>query len=276
MDAIFRSLPHFKGKNRLARFFFKKALSEKRDIRVKGKYGCIYLLPNLIENVSQEIFIQGIYEKSTSDFFIKRLKQGGVFLDLGANIGAICVPVGTQRKDCQMVCVEAAPWLYEYLKENLDQNGLGNAKVINKALFSTDNEELNFYSPEQKFGKGSLSPNYTDKVTKVRTIRLDTLLDELQIKQVDIIKIDVEGYEFQVFQGAEKLLSGENAPDLLFEFEYWAEEAAGIPIGSAQQLLLDKGYKLFKLDSRGRLKALSVPLTKDSTTLFATKWPLGK
>ncbi|HLX67114.1 MAG TPA: hypothetical protein VKR41_08965, partial [Puia sp.] len=67
MDALFRSLPAFKGKNRLAGVLLKKKLQTTKDILVKGRYDCSYLLPNVIENVSREIFINGIYEPQTSD-----------------------------------------------------------------------------------------------------------------------------------------------------------------------------------------------------------------
>ena len=271
MNALFRQLPDFKGKQRLAKVLFRKDLAFGRDIQVKGKYGCNYLLPNLIENVSQEIFINGIYEKATSDFCVGRLGNGSIFLDLGANIGAISVPVYKKKSDTKIICVEAAPWLSPYLRKNLELNGMNDVTLISKALFNTDNQEIDFFSPDEKFGKGSLSPTYTNKAVKVKTIRLDTLVEELKLPRVDLIKIDVEGYEYFVFNGAERLLSGQDAPDILFEFEDWAEELAKIAPGSAQSYLLEKGYKLFQLDARSALHPLTHPLTKGSTMLLATK-----
>jgi FkbM family methyltransferase len=271
MDALFRSLPVFKGKNRLADLLLKKRLQTSRDIRVAGKYGCSYLLPNLIENVSREIFINGIYEQATSDFFIGRSPQNGVFLDLGANIGAISVPLFHKRKDLRIVGVEAAPWLFPYLQRNFEQNGLGGASLVNKALFNVDDRDIDFFAPDVKFGKGSLSPTYTDKAIKVRTVTLDTLIGQLKLPRVDIIKIDVEGHEYHVFQGAEMLLQRSDAPDILFEFEDWAEDAAKLAPGTAQSYLMTKGYALYKVGEGTRLYPMSEPLTKGSTMLLATK-----
>jgi FkbM family methyltransferase len=271
MDALFRNLPAFKGKNRLAALFLKKKLDTSKDILVRGKYACSYLLPNLIENVSREIFINGIYEQDTSDFFVGRSPQNGVFLDLGANIGAISVPLYRKRNDLRIVGVEAAPWLFPYLQRNFEQNGLGNASLVNKALFNKDDQDIDFYAPDVKFGKGSLSPTYTDKAIKVRTIRLDTLIGQLQLPRVDIIKIDVEGHEYHVFEGAEMLLGRPDAPDIFFEFEDWAENAAKLAPGTAQSYLLTKGYALYKVEDGNRLNALAQPLTKGSTMLLATK-----
>jgi FkbM family methyltransferase len=271
MDALFRRLPGFKGKNRLAGVLLKKKLRTSKDILVEGKYGCSYLLPNLIENVSREIFINGIYERDTSEFFVARSPRDGVFLDLGANIGAISVPLHQKRKDLRIVGVEAAPWLFPYLKRNFEQNGLDTGLLVNKALFNKDDRDIDFFSPDVKFGKGSLSPTYTDKATKVRTVRLDTLVAQLKLSRVDIIKIDVEGHEYHVFQGGEMLLGGADAPDILFEFEDWAEDAAKLAPGTAQTYLMTKGYTLYKLGDGARLQVVGQPFTKGSTMLLASK-----
>jgi FkbM family methyltransferase len=271
MDALFRSLPVFKGKNRLAGLLLKNKLQTSKDILVEGKYGCSYLLPNLIENVSREIFINGIYEQDTSDLFVRRSPQNGVFLDLGANIGAISVPLYHKRKDLKIVGVEAAPWLFPYLQRNFEQNGLDGTCLVNKALFNKDDQDIDFFAPDVKFGKGSLSPTYTDKAIKVRTVRLDTLIGQLQLPRVDIIKIDVEGHEYHVFQGAEMLLCRSDAPDILFEFEDWAEDAAKLAPGTAQTYLMTKGYALYKVGEGTRLYPMLQPLTTGSTMLLATK-----
>jgi FkbM family methyltransferase len=271
MDALFRSLPAFKGKNRLAGVLLKKKLQTTKDILVKGRYDCSYLLPNVIENVSREIFINGIYEPQTSDFFVGRSPENGVFLDLGANIGAISVPLYRRRKDLRIIGVEAAPWLFPYLQRNFAHNGLDSASLVNQALFNKDDEDIDFFAPDVKFGKGSLSPTYTDKPIKVRAVRLDTLIRQLQLPRVDIIKIDVEGHEYHVFQGAELLLGGSDAPDVLFEFEDWAEDAAKLAPGTAQNFLVARGYSLYELEDGARLRPLSQPLTTGSTMLLATK-----
>lgn len=255
----------------MAGLLFKKKLQISKDVLVEGKYGCRYLLPNLIENVSREIFINGIYEQDTSDFLVGRSPQNSVFLDLGVNIGAISIPLYHRRKDLRIVGVEAAPWLFPYLQRNFEQNGLGGAPLVNKVLFNKDDQEIDFFAPDVKFGKGSLSPTYTDKAIKVRTVRVDTLIEQLKLPPVAIIKIDVEGHEYHVFQGAEMLLGRSDAPDILFEFEDWAEDAAKLARGTAQTYLMKKGYALYKLGDGNRLYPISQPLTKGSTMLLATK-----
>src|ERR1700681_4853653 len=126
MDSIFRSLPLFRGKERLARIIFSDQLKNNNSFWIRGKWGCEYLVPNIVESIGFEIFINGVYEQATSDFIVGRLPVNGVFLDLGANIGAISIPVQNKRKDIKIICVEAAPWIFEYLEQNLEKNGAEN------------------------------------------------------------------------------------------------------------------------------------------------------
>ncbi|HXB42846.1 MAG TPA: FkbM family methyltransferase [Puia sp.] len=273
MDALLRRLPVFKGKQRLARLLYGNSIASKKDFWVKGKQNCEYLLPNLVENIGFEIFINGIFEKETSDFFASVLPANGVFLDLGANIGTITVPLIKKRQDIKIVCVEAAPWIFNYLEKNLARNHARNVTAINKVLFYTDNEEVNFYSPGDKFGKGSLSPVFTDKLVKVKTIKVDSLVQEMEIPKVDIIKIDVEGYEYHVFKGAVDLLSKADAPDIVFEFVDWAEgNAKGIQVGDAQQILLDLGYRIYHFNNKLKhMKQLPGVIKQGFFMLFASK-----
>ena len=271
MDALLRKLPAFKGKGRMAKLFLGNSAMQKKDVLVKGKYGCEYLLPNLLENISFEIFINGIYEEVTSGYFARRLPHNGVFLDLGANIGTITIPLKKKRPDARIVCVEAAPWLFRYLEDNLARNKCTDVRAVNKALFEKDNEIMDFYSPDEKFGKGSLSPVYTKDGVKVTTITLDTLVKEMNLPKTDIVKIDVEGYEYHVFRGGAALLGGPEAPDVLFEFAGWAEELAGLKMGSAQIVLKEYGYSLFEFSEKGDLIALDGVMSQGNAMLLATK-----
>jgi len=278
LDKLFRKLPLFKGKQRLARLLLNDSISNKKDFWVKGKNRCEYFIPNLIENIGFEIFINGIYEEETADFLASILPKAGVFLDLGANIGAISIPLIRKRSDIKVICVEAAPWIFNYLQKSLSRNEMREAIAINKVLFYTDDEEVNFYSPGDKFGKGSLSPVFTDKLVKVKTIKVDSMVKNLELSKIDVIKIDVEGYEYHVFKGALDLLGNSDAPDILFEFADWAEEnAKGISIGAAQQILFELGYRIFYFEAdKKEMKELKSPVTKGFFMFFATKKSIGE
>lgn len=64
IDSIFRRVPIFKGKQRLARFLMINKIRNYHDICIAGKYDCKFLVPNIKENIGFEIFINGVYEQS--------------------------------------------------------------------------------------------------------------------------------------------------------------------------------------------------------------------
>ena len=269
---LLRSLPDFKGKRRLMRYLYSKTVETGSDISLSGRLGIRYLLPNLKESISFDIFTNGIYEPETNSFLNNRIPKQGIFLDLGANIGSITLPLIKQRPDLKVFCVEAAPWIFKYLETNIQANHDGqNVVLINKALLDRNGETLSFYSPSDQFGKGSLSPVFTNEAIQVISITLEELVKQYQLTHVDMIKIDIEGYEYFAFKGAGNLLSKANAPDILFEFVDWAEDRAGIPKGKAQQFLLDNGYKLFRVTENGSLQNQDKIVVSGSEMLFATK-----
>ncbi len=94
---------------------------------------------------------------------------------------------------------------------------------------------------------GSLAAQFHERPSPVSAQTLDSILEELSVREVDILKVDVEGYEGAVFKGAQRVLKAAHAPVVLFEFADWAETRAGVPPGYAQTLLRDYGYSIWHL-----------------------------
>lgn len=271
MDKLFRKLPVFKGKQRLARLLFANAIKKRENIIVKGNHDCTYLLPNILENVGFDIFINGEYEPEIQLLINRLLPPNACFFDLGANIGSIVIPTAKRRPDISAVAIEAAPWVFAYLQENISKNKLKNIHLFNNALFSEDNKDLDFFSPQDKFGKGSLAPVFTNKGISVRTKKIDTIVKELNFDRVNLIKIDVEGFEYFVFKGALELLNSSGAPVIIFEFVDWAEkQAMNLEPGSAQRFLIDLGYTLYEIQGNNLVR-MEKPFNSGSYNLLASK-----
>jgi len=271
LDKILRMLPTFKGKQRLARSLLKIKFSSLKDVLIEGKYNCTYKIPNIKENIGFELYINGVYEEEIINFIKNRIPYNGTFVDIGANIGAITIPLIKQRKDIKATCIEASQNVYNYLQFNIRNNMLPSYMLVNKAVTDTDGDVVNFFSPTEQFGKGSLSSVFTKDAENVETIKLDTFVKKNSVK-VDFIKIDIEGYEYYAFKGGIHLLTSDTAPDILFEFVDWAEGLAkDLKPGDAQKLLINYGYSLFIVSKKGKLTPLTIPLTKRSAMIFASK-----
>jgi len=272
IEQILNKLPPFKGKQRLARSIFKTRIATSSDLVIEGKYNCRYLVPNIKENIGFELFVDGIYEQETIELILKKLPVNAVFLDIGANIGAISVPVCKRRNDINAIGVEASKKVYGYLKKNIANNGIKNCLLINKAVSDADGQIVNFFSPDDLYGKGSMAAVFTSNSEDIETITIDTLFDIHKLTVVDLIKIDVEGFEYFAFKGGEKLLMSKNAPDILFEFVDWAEALTKTcKPGDAQELLLKYGYSLWEFGTNNKLKQIDSPVTKGSFMIWASK-----
>ena len=274
---LFRILPSFKGKLRLARLFVSKHILMSEGVNIVGKYNCQYQLPNLIDSIGWELFINGIYEKNTIQFISKRVKPNAIIIDIGSNIGAISIPVSKLRKDVFIYSIEASKFMFDLFSKNIELNRINNIKPLHVAIADQSTKDVFFYSPKQQFGKGSFSPVFTKEAEKVKAISIDQLLIEEQIQTVDLIKIDIEGFEYLAFKGGVKLFNAENAPDIIFEFVDWAEEQAQIcAVGEAQQLLLSYGYHLFSINKKKEFVPLNQVMLNGASMLFATKRKLSE
>lgn len=275
LQQVFKYVPSFRGKNRCYRFLFGSQIRSKKDVSVKNSYGLEFRLPNIHESIGFEIYFNGVYEKETIDLIINRLPRGSAFLDIGANIGSILLPVAKKRPDVACYGIEASPRVFRYLTVNLESNRLANSRVFNYAATDCEGEEVKFFSPRELFGKGSMSAVFTDEFETVSTVRVDRLIEKEKIERIGLIKVDIEGYEYFALKGAEKLLQKQTAPDILFEFSAWSErKVQGLKAGDAQALLMGYGYTIYRVGKNNKLVPLRDFLTEGDEMILATKKPI--
>ena len=145
-----------------------------------------------------------MYEPASNQFLLERLSAGQVFVDIGANIGVFTVPVARQVGPAgTVIAIEPVPAIADYLRRNIALNGLTNVRVNQCAAFKQDVEALPFYqAPADHFGMGALAAQFHAEPIHVPARTLDHILADEEVAKVDLIKIDVEGFEAAVFQGA--------------------------------------------------------------------------
>jgi len=254
------SLP---GKMRLARALIQLSPAE-QAVHLPDRFGNVIYLPSLREPMALSLFGFGVYEPETVKAILDRLPLTGTYVDIGANIGVIALPIAALRPAARVVCVEADPTIAGILRRNVTANKRSNITIVEILAGSTDDRAVSFYpAPIEKFGMGSIGPQFELAPIMLQQRAIDDMLGDLGIDRVDVVKLDVEGAELGALRGMKLLLTGASPPVIVFEFVDWAENRiAGQVAGDAQRFLLSLGYRLFTLSAGEKAGVvLSCPLT---------------
>src|ERR671914_2447672 len=156
-------------------------------------------------------------------------KQGDIVVDIGAHMGRYTI-ISSKRVGAngKVVAIEAHPNNFEMLNRNIKLNQLTNVVPLNYAVYSKETK-IKLYLPDEESGytmHHSIMPNYIftkykdkteDKFVEVSANTLDYFLQMKEITDVNWIKIDVEGAEFEVLKGSHNVLSKSKDIALLIE-----------------------------------------------------------
>lgn len=146
---------------------------------------------------------QGNYEINVMSKLIDIISANSVCLDVGANIGALSLAFADIANQGVVYSIEVGSSNYEYLMENVKQNGFNNIQPINIAV-SDYNGTATFNYVEQVAGCSFISTTGVEagKQETVKVTTIDDLIEELGIERLDFIKMDVEGGERKALIGA--------------------------------------------------------------------------
>jgi FkbM family methyltransferase len=267
-DFYRNNIPNFRGKIRVGKLLF-KIMNYSPNLKdpVKVRRDLIYYLPSLRDQIGIELFFHGIYEPEIVHFIQKHIGDSQVFFDVGANIGSIGLPIATS-KNVRYFGFEASPSVYKYLSDNFLLNQTKDFYLANNAVADMSNSQLNFADTStDRFGEGHITTKSESNTISIETVALDDFCENRKISIIDWLKVDVQGYEALVFEGAKKLLQRGSIKNILFEFEDWAEKDAGFVVGQAKLMISDFGYQLKNLNGSN----WSFSDEAKSTMIWATK-----
>ena len=173
------------------------------------------------------------------------IKPNSVAYDAGANIGNHTVCWATQHTDTQFIAVEANPLVFQCLQENIEHNCPTNASALN-AILNSSSEKMESVLKKGDEGSSVVQKACGDDAVFSRTLSEIHFSQFGQSVPCSFIKIDAEGYDFEVLKGAELLLDTFNPAIVI---EVWPQDVclkAGVPyLGSKVSDFLEaKAYRL--------------------------------
>lgn len=207
------------------------------------------------EVISKELYILGQFdfEKLVTALALLKKSPCDTLMDVGANIGSICVPAVGRGYFEQAVAIEASPLLANRLARNVSLNKLEKQiHIVNLAAGSESGQELAIYFDSKNHGSTqtrTLNAHLPPQPNVVKTCALDELVhpDHQKI----MLFMDIEGFEFTALRGARTLM--DIGSPLVLEFSPRLIRDSGTGIEEIMELL--GSYKfVFSLNDPLRVK----------------------
>lgn len=197
------------------------------------------------------------------------LRHGDTYVDVGANVGQLTLQAAACIQNPQnIIAIEAHPVTYAYLTENLALNGLQGVKAIHCAVGASE-------------GNVKFTSKHSDDQNEISAqgdveVPLKPLDMLVNFPEITLLKIDVEGFELFVLQGAADILSRTQT----IYFEAWDELFAkhGYSFSDVSALLKASGFSFFSLRDKTLTPFLSAT-SPDFTNLLAIRsvdWIQGR
>ena len=215
------------------------------------------------------------YEPFLTRLIKENMSKTGSFLDVGANLGYYSV-ICSKLKSGAVFSFEPEPQVYSLFERNIKENGCENIRAFNLAA-SDSPGEIDFYV--NKFNLGDhrayqFGKNFSHKIT-VNASRVDDVLaSEVGADKIDVIKIDVQGFEYFVVKGLTGILNTNLGVKIFTEFEPKSLAATGIAPTNYLKFFFDQGFEAFLVDEGAKrtipstLEALSNIETGCANLLF--------
>jgi len=185
-------------------------LSKSQTIKVNGYDFCT--VPN-DKGISAELLMFGTHEPISTQLLSQELKKGMVCLDVGANIGYYaCLEANAVGEEGRVIAIEPSTQNFKTLKRNAELQKKSNIKVYNFACGDVESQ-VSFLTSDRSNWSKILDKDtifeYDDKIIKQDTViqkTIDFFLDEIRMEQLDLIRMDTEGYESKIIPGMRKTI----------------------------------------------------------------------
>jgi FkbM family methyltransferase len=221
---------------------------------------------------------EGIYEHASVRLLTALVNPNSTYFDVGANIGLMSLPVLSECSTCKVVSFEPSPNTLACLKKThagsryaqrwtVIGNGVGDATGTADFYLAKRGGTFDGLRPATKIG--------VTTTVEVQITTLDAVWKSLDKPAVSIIKIDVEGAEMAVLQGARECIAA-NHPHILIEWYASNLKPFGTSSGSILSFAAECGYQLFTVAEGIEVKdanMLRLQMLRDFSFLLA---PISK
>lgn len=219
--------------------------------------------------IEASIYYLGDYEPWVKKHFKLLIHQGDVVLDVGANIGFHSLYFSTLTgPKGKVIAIEPINQNFLALQNNIALNGFDNIISVQKALANETRDIQIHIDPEAKNpGAFSLLEQGIKNIS-ISCVKGDDLVEELGLKKINFIKIDVEGYELEALKGL-SLTIQRSRPVIIFEYDRAYQIKALHAPNEIFSFLNSFNYRFECIDGYGNTQAFEYNNTVSSVEIIA-------
>jgi len=213
---------------------------------------------DLNEGIDFSIYLLGGFELNTRKAFRLIIRPGMTVVDIGANIGAHTLPLAAMVGDTgRVIAVEPTDWAFRKLRVNLSLNPQLENRVsaVQAMLVGSTGVTL----PESIYSSWPLTIRAQDNLHPVHlgcpmstrgavAVTLDDLIRQSDIQCVDVIKLDVDGFELGVLQGAQCVIRANEQISIIMELAPYLFNKGTDEMGQLLTIFQSNGLVLSRLD----------------------------
>ncbi len=244
-----RPLPYFRGRHRVL-----NALLPQKRWEYASIYGTDMWL-DLSDFVQRNIFI-GSYEVEETNWVKDLLRPGMTFVDVGANIGYYsALAARLVGREGRVEAFEPNPSAYGQLLSWIETSGMPQVHCFQVAMSNAPGSLTLYVPPESEHDNNANvvcgQEGYFS--TRISAYTLDSYLNKLNVDIVNLLKLDVEGYEPCVLEGAETTIRDGRIRAIMAEFHPAMLDRAGTSPEALSRWLVERGFKTCKSTPTNRL-----------------------
>ncbi len=220
------------------------------------------------EYIERRVWMMGEYETEVLKAFEISVKKNAIVLDIGANIGINAMRLSKLVGDNGKVyAFEPIPFNQQRFKKNIQLNKITNITLMEFAL-GQHNEQVIISIDDKEENMGAISlRNPTEHGIAIEVRNGDEWVLQNNIEKIDFMKIDVEGFEWNVINGFSESIKKYH-PTILLEWDTNYLSLVGADMNNWDEFITKNNYKILQVDRYQLVDVKNIKKAKEGNLLL--------